>query len=391
MNNITININRLDHVLRLYGLSKDEVLEEINKGVKRKVSIQDVFNENIKLSLLKKLDKIFERGLSYYIDPKNLEDNKEESIFFRKDSFNAELNFGAKKIVSHFEEEKISLSSLAKLSNLKISRILKKYNVNDNPKIAAKQVREDLYPSFTSDRKDFLKLLIEKFAEKNILVVEFVETWNKKNKANVNGFFLAPNFIVLKRNQNALRREIFTLVHELGHYLLNEEEIDERTEEAIKDFNSLSVIERWCSDFAYYFLIGELERNIDDLPQLEGRNNYCREIINDIAEKTNLSPIALYTRLLIYRKISYANYELVKKAILEDIRKWQEDLRIKREIEREKAKAAGKELRGSAPKPIISPLFVKTLQSAFNDGVISEMEFCKKLNIKPDKIERYLI
>ena len=63
-------------------------------------------------------------------------------------------------------------------------------------------------------------------ATKNIMVFEFIETWNKKEKANIDGFYLKPNLIVLKRHQS-FSREIFTLAHELGHYLLDEEEIEE--------------------------------------------------------------------------------------------------------------------------------------------------------------------
>ncbi|MFX4971243.1 ImmA/IrrE family metallo-endopeptidase, partial [Acinetobacter baumannii] len=66
-----------------------------------------------------------------------------------------------------------------------------------------------------------MKNFISKFAENNILVFEFIETHNKKEKANINGFYLTPNVIVLKRNQKSFSREIFTLAHELGHYLLN--------------------------------------------------------------------------------------------------------------------------------------------------------------------------
>jgi Zn-dependent peptidase ImmA (M78 family) len=42
------------------------------------------------------------------------------------------------------------------------------------------------------------------------------ETHNKKEKANISVFYLSPNVIVLKRNQKFLKREIFTLAHELG-------------------------------------------------------------------------------------------------------------------------------------------------------------------------------
>ena len=130
------------------------------------------------------------------------------------------------KIVNQFEELKLSLSAIAKLSDLEFHRQIETYSVNENPKNVANEVRSFLYPRFDKNRRNFLKSLINELASKNILVFEFIETWNKKEKANIDGFYLKPNMIVLKRHQS-FSREIFTLAHELGHYLLDEEEIEE--------------------------------------------------------------------------------------------------------------------------------------------------------------------
>lgn len=86
-----LNINRLNHLLKLYGLSKEDLLRNLNKNRKKGFSEKEVFTENIKISILKKIDELFKKGLSYYIDPKNLKASKEESIFFRKDKFNCRL------------------------------------------------------------------------------------------------------------------------------------------------------------------------------------------------------------------------------------------------------------------------------------------------------------
>ena len=128
-------------------------------------------------------------------------------------------------------------------------------------KQVAEEIRKQIYPGFNKDRKAFLKSIITKLADNNVLVFEFVETWNKKEKANINGFYLAPNVIVLKR-QKSYRRETFTLIHELGHYLLNFEEIDEKIGDDYSAYESLDKIEKWCNDFAYYFLIGEMDNII---------------------------------------------------------------------------------------------------------------------------------
>lgn len=362
----------------------------LSSGLKSNLKENDVFGNEIKTSLLKKIDKIFGKGLSYYVNPIEIKEDGEESIFFRKDNFNADLNLSAKQIVNHFEQEKISISALSKLSDLKQERSIPSYTISNNPKEVAEHIRHFLYPDFSDKKRDFLKSLISKFAEYNILVFEFVENWNKKEKVNINGFYLAPNTIVLKRNQKSFSREIFTLIHELGHYLINEEEIDETINEDYPHYNSLSRIEKWCNDFAYFFLVGNFNKTIESLSIANETNDYNRGILDDIARRTNLSVFALYTRLLINGKISVKNYKEVSNEIAESIKEREAEERRLRELEKQKALEEGREIRGSAAKPILSPLYVNTIQSAFFEGVINEAEFCKRLNIPPNKIDGYL-
>lgn len=390
MSIVALNINRLNHLLTLYGVTKGELLKRLNVKRKNLLTETDIFNEEIKLSILKKIDSVFHKGLSYYIDPKEPTQSKEESIFFRKDNFNAKLNLGAKQIVTKFEEEKIAFSTLAKLSDFKIKRNIPVYKITDNPEIVASDIRKTLYAQFNIDKKEFLKNFISKFADNNILVFEFVETHNKKEKANINGFYLTPNVIVLKRNQKSFSREIFTLAHELGHYLINEEEIDDNVSEVNIEYNKLNKIERWCNDFAYFFLVGQYSKSIDNLDSANSSNDYHHEIINEVSKKTHLSTISLYTRLLLSNKISPLNYKKVTDEILTSIKDWEEREKERLERERQKAIDEGRTPQASAPKPIISPLYLKTLQSALYNNLINEADFCRKLNVKPEKIEKYL-
>jgi Zn-dependent peptidase ImmA (M78 family) len=380
-----ININRLNHLLKLYKLTKEDLLRNLNKDRKKEFSENEVFGNKIKISVLKKIDEIFKKGLSFYIDPKDLQESKEESIFFRKDKFNAELSFGAKFIVTHFEEEKIAFSALSKLGDFKTERKLSSYTINNNPKKVAEEISKVLYPKFTTDRKTFLKSLIGKFAEYNIVVFEFIETWNKKERANINGFYLSPNVIVLKR-QKSYRRETFTLIHELGHYLLNLEEIDEKIGDDFTNYESLDKIEKWCNDFAYYFLVGDLDKTISQLERASAKNDYQHKLIKEISEQTNLSEFALFTRLRINDTISYNDYRAVKEDFDNQYREKEEKLKK----EREKEKEEGRKPNARASKPILSPLYVNTMQSAYIEGIIGESEFCRRLNIKPENIDKYL-
>lgn len=377
--------------MSLYGMTKHDLLSKISVGLKNQILENEIFNNEIKLSHLKRVDKIFNKGLSYYIDPKNLTKSKEESIFFRKDNFNAELNLGAIQIVNKFEEEKIAFSTLAKLSDFKFKRVVSVFKVSDNPNDVALEIRKILYPDFHQEKRDFLKSFINKLAENNILVFEFVETHNKKEKANINGFYLAPNVIVLKRNQKSLRKEIFTLAHELAHYLLNEEEIDDNISDDTLDYHNLNKIERWCNDFAYYFLAGDFNKSILNLNIANSTNDYHHDLIENISKHTHLSSISLYTRLLLNGKISAVNYKKISEELFDSIRNWELKEKQRLEIEKQKALEEGRKQQGSVPKPIISPLYLKTIQNALNVGLINEVEFCKKLSIKPEKIEKYLI
>lgn len=379
------NISRLKHLLNLYKISVNDFLELISQGLKNKIKDSDIFSEEIKVSHLKRIDNIFKKGLHYYLDPKAPETSKEASIFFRKNKFNFELNIGAKKVVNHFEEFKISLSAIAQLADLDFERTFPIYKISQDPKLVASKVREQLYPKFTSNLKEFLKLLISKFAEKNILVFEFVEYWNQKEKANIDGFFLNPNVIVLKRQQVSFRREIFTLAHELGHFLLNEEEIEKLEISNLANKN-LPAIERWCNDFAFYFLAGNYSEILEKIDNIDSQNDYHFDLIEDISKHTHLSQIAIFTRLLFQNKISKRDYANVKNDFEEAFKEKQAELEKQKELDKER----GKERRGSAPQPIKSPLLISTIQTAFYEGVLNEYEVCKRLNIKPEKLEKYI-
>ncbi|MBS1625494.1 MAG: ImmA/IrrE family metallo-endopeptidase [Bacteroidetes bacterium] len=380
------NIARLQYLLASYKLTMDDLLAMLNENHKKLVTREDIIGTEINVNLLKRIDKIFEKGLHYYLDPKSPEISQDASIFFRKSNFDIDLNIGAKKIVHQFEEFKISLSAIAKLAELKFDRKVPIYKIEQNAKSVATEIRSNFYPEFHDALRDFLKAFIGKLAENNVLVFEFVETWNKRDKANLDGFFLNPNVIVLKRNQTAFRREIFTLAHELGHYLLNIEEVDQIDIQNLTN-DKISTIEKWCNEFAYYFLIGEYDNIIRNLDIAESSNDYHHDLVESISKNTHISQIAIYTRLLLEKKISPSNYNAIRADFDEKYRlKIEEDKKQK-----EQEKLDGFKQGGSVPKAINSPLLISTIQAAFYEGIINEADVCKTLHIKPEKLDDYLL
>lgn len=65
---VEINKERIDYLLALYRMSEESLLSILNEGRKRKIQKDNILCNVIDLSLLKKVDKIFDKGLDFYRD-----------------------------------------------------------------------------------------------------------------------------------------------------------------------------------------------------------------------------------------------------------------------------------------------------------------------------------
>ena len=376
---VEINKDRISYLLNLYKMTANDLLSLLNNGRKRLTRAEDITGDTIDMNLLKRISVIFDKEISFFQDYSKLTPNASSSIFFRKTSFGTELNIESIRTVHRFESLKNALDAYNKLSQLDVKLDLEHCTLHDDPKIVAMRARELFYPRETANHKQFLVKLIEKCADHGIFVFEYIETWNKKEKTNIDGFYLKPNVIVLKHHKH-YKREIFTLAHELGHCLLGIEEVESVDMMTISTQISYSNIERWCNDFAYQFIMGQEAETLANIASVDSSNDYCIDLFKDISERTHISRLALYTRMYIDKKISYLSYSNVKNELAEE---------YKIREEQEKLKNAEKK-RGRTPKPIISPLFLKTMQYAYFKGVINESTFCTRLNVKPSNFEREL-
>jgi len=383
---IEYNINRVTYLLSLFKMTENELLSAINVDLKTPITWEDIDADEIEINYLKRIDKVFNKGLLYYSDPSIPRKDKDISVFFRKEVFSTQLNIGAKRRVREFEDLKTQISAICKLSKFNIKRTFATYSVTDEPKTVAFSLRETLLPAFTSVKREFLKNFINKLGDNNILVFEFVDTFNKKEKANIDGFYIEPNTIVLKRNQDSLSREIFTLAHEVGHYLLQREEVEEIDFAKITENNSnISDVERWCNTFAYNLLLGtENAAKIDEISTFNHHVDYGHDLIESISKATNLSRLAIFTNIFLQHKMSFTDYSNVR----DELHQQWVDRKAADRLKREQDKAAGIPSRGSTPKPIQSDLLYDIYNYALNKGVISEQEYCSTLKVKTNDISR---
>ena len=189
--------------------------------------------------------------------------------------------------------------------------------------------------------KNFLKYFIQKLADVDVLVYEFVEHHNLKRKTVWEGMFLRPNAIAIKRQQKALKREIFTLAHEFAHYLLNLEDIDD---DPLR--KSQADVEKWCNDFAFYFIVGEERKNLLEL--LKGDPSISNKKVLELSNQLHISRLAIYTHFVAHGEIQENLYE----KLCSDLHQAEES-ELKQRGLTEKAK--DKKLGGRAPKPIYPP------------------------------------
>ena len=370
---IKINQQRLDHLLKLFNFTKNDVLNYINSNLKRTISKEKVFNEEINLSVLRKIDKLFKQDLSYYTNPNDIESDESSSIFFRKKHFNARIAHADRLRVNAIERDSHYLNALVKLSSYPLNALPSdNYTLNEKPEQVAQKAREKFYPQEKhKDDKAFLKAFINKLSEQNIMVFEFIEHPNLTHKSSIDGFFIAPNVIAIKRQQGSLKREIFTLAHELGHYLLKKEELDQ----TVVDQCSENKIEKWCNAFAFTFLVG-----LEKQQQLQRISNFSllQEKIKEITREQHISRLAVFTHLFLHAVISKQQYEHLKKDLDEEYKRAKA---LKDRLKTIQKEQGGKQS-GSIPRPIRSSLEENIYRNAFLNGVIDEYEVLKRFNAK---------
>lgn len=380
MTTTQFNKERLDYLLTLFSMSKDELLSAVNEGRKKLFTLDDIYGEEIRVSLLKKIDEIFHKGLTFYLDYTPLALNQKTKVFFRKSKFHSVLSMEDKRLVDSFESLKSLLDGYRTLTDT-LSHEYQLHNsvtIKSDPKDVADQVRSTLIPHKNiKDHREFLKAIIANLATINVYVFEFVETWNKRERATIDGFYLDPNVIVLKR-QKSYKREIFTLAHEIGHYLLGVEDVESLDMSKVEKNRVSNKVERWCNDFAFYLIAGEAVNELDKYSTYSEDVNFT---IDKLSNSTHISKMAWYTRLA-YKKIVPMKYY---HGIIRDLEEEQEEKQ--RAIKEEQKKKVSN---ARAPKPIVSPLYLETMQYAFYNGLVSEASFCEQLKISPKQIDKFL-
>ena len=148
----------------------------------------------------------------------------------------------------------------------------------------------------------------------------------------------------------------------------------------------ISAVEKWCNTFAYFLLLGEEKAELlDKTTVFNAQNDYGHEIVKRISKETNLSRLAIFTNLLIQKKLSYDSYVNIKEELEEQ---WQQRI-ARKALQKELDKINGIEVQGRNPQPIRAEIVKDVFSVALSSGVIGEQEYCKTMKIKPADINEF--
>jgi Zn-dependent peptidase ImmA (M78 family) len=284
---VNVNSNVLEYAIESSGYSIENLANEINK--KKKSFNFDYLKKIITgekkplFSDLEKLDSFLKRGLPFFL----LNDiPKEDKILkYRKKSPNLNLSPSTEITLREYNYLREEISYLLTKKEISSKRKTKIYLLNDKPEEISSYFRNKFkFEDLEIEKKkpeDVFKFLRDKMEETNLFIFKNYVT-SEKLDDNLRGcVFLEsslPPLILINSNDDK-NAEIFTLLHEFAHYLLNKEELD--TDEVSDNF--LDPIEIWCNDFAYSFLIDS---------KIEKMENFTKENSQNLIEKNRLTELS---------------------------------------------------------------------------------------------------
>ncbi len=272
-------------ILDSSGYKKEDIIE--SKTLKKE-DLNGILNGTYKISFpkLKELDnKFFKRGIPFYF----LDEVPKEtaSLSFRK---NKEIAPNEKITLRKYEILRDDVKELSEDLSVNYERIDEFYSIIDKTEEVAEKYRNIFnYDNLNLEEKneseifEFLRTKIEK---RNVFV--FRLDFYKYKKVNFSGcVFLSDNMpkLILVNSEEDKNRIIFTLLHEFAHYLLNKEEETKKL-----NFNDNNKIERWCNNFASYFLF--LKEKREDIIKNFNKDTYLEinsKELKNISKKYKIS------------------------------------------------------------------------------------------------------
>ena len=315
MSNFEVSINPeiFKYAIDISGYTDEEIIKKVDTKKFTKNYLEKLSSgaEKPKLIELKKIDSLLKRGIPFYF----LDETPYEAKLLKYRKKFPKLGLDPKTLVTlrdfNFLREEIKF--MIEENELDYTRKLRVFSLKENAETVACHFRK----LFELDKLNVSKLKEEEFFDFLRTKIEsYVYVFrNYPNTEKLNGnlrgcIFLddeLPALILINSNDNK-KAEIFTLLHEFAHYLLNKEEVD--ANKLVEDFDNKA--ERWCNEFAYKVLITE-ESEIKEKFTKDNPVLLTKENLENISNKYKVSKLAFMYRFFVLKIIDSDKYNNFKK------------------------------------------------------------------------------
>ena len=305
---IEINPKTLAHAIDNSGYTLEDLVDNIKTRFKVKY-FNNEYLANIlkgktspKYTDLKKIDAFLKRGVPYYF----LTNPPKDRLFveFRNKYPNFKLSPSLEIKLRKYELLREDIKDLCNLENIPFERALPIYTLDDNPLEVAYEFRNilnfDNVDIENLESKDVFKIIREKIEDKLIFVF-------KDDLEFLRGcIFIGNNLptLILVNTTEDKNGEIFTLLHEFAHFLLNNEEIDIDTSK----FETDPTVEKWCNSFSYHFMMKDEDESKEKFFGKNKEELLDISYLTHLSDKYKISRLAFVFRFYLLNLISSEDY-----------------------------------------------------------------------------------
>lgn len=295
------------------GLSIQEVAKKI-KASEDIVIKWELGDKKPTLTQLKRLTNIYKRPLALFYSP---QPPKEASLpkDFRNLTEDKRIPFSTKTLLVIRQVRRLQFlaTELANILNYKFPLKISKIDQSENPENIAIKVREQLGIKISkqlyewknsNDAFNYWKKIIEK---KGIFIFQISMPINE-----IRAFSMLENGLpsIVLNTKDSINGRIFSLLHELGHLLLNKSGICDMDE---PNYSSAEIksVEIFCNHFAGAILVPK--ETLLNCKLIKITDEYSDDILEKVSKEFKVSKEVILRRLLIFRKITENFYKEKRK------------------------------------------------------------------------------
>lgn len=363
---VSVKPEVLSFAIKRSGYSREGLVNSINKKFGAKYFdtnyLKEVLDGKIspRYSDLKKIDAFIKRGIPFYF----LEGPPDEKIFinFRKKHEEYSLDPKIEITLREYEYLREEIKQLLEDENISYVRDFPIYSVKDDPSKIGFEIRKrlkidniDIKAIESKESFEYIRREIERHT-----IFVFKDHLGYMLRGCI---FLNDNLptLILVNSTDDKNAEIFSLLHEFAHYLLNNEGID------VDNINlEEEDVESWCNSFAYHFLMREEDEIKEGFSKENKEALFNPGRLRELSNKYKLSKFAFVFRFLRLGVIDSCEYHAF----------------INRSPYKQKAKDSGGGDYYHTNQERLSRKFILIVYENYQDGNISLKETYKYLRVK---------